>query len=203
MAIKKVYDAAGLGAWLHFRVPTPIGNQPVIRMNRDTLYSAVVLDLSQPATVVLPDTGGRYQSLQVINQDHYSFSKIEPGRYDLTAEAVGSRYAYLIVRTFIDADDSDDVEAANAVQDALAVEGGGSGPLEIPDRNIEQLATARDALNTLAKWGSVTSGRSDRKKRPIRSPTWCSRQRGGVGCRWPTPTPTSARSRGTTARHMS
>jgi hypothetical protein len=116
----------------------------------DTLYSAVVLDLSEPATVVLPDTGGRYQSLEVINQDHYSFSKIEPGRYDHTEEAVGSRYAYLIVRTFMDADDPDDVKAANAMQDVLAVEGGGSGPLDTPDWNLKQLATARDALNTLA-----------------------------------------------------
>lgn len=69
VAIMKIYDAAGSGAWLHNGAPTPIDNQPAIRMNRDTLYSSVVLDLSEPATVVLPDTGGRYQSLQVINQE--------------------------------------------------------------------------------------------------------------------------------------
>ena len=75
VAIKKIFDLAGLGTWLHSRAPTPIDNQPVIRMNRDTLYSGAVLDLSEPATVVLPDTGGRYQSLEVINQDHYSFPR--------------------------------------------------------------------------------------------------------------------------------
>jgi hypothetical protein len=41
-----------------------------IRMNRDTLYSAAVLDLSSPATVTLPETGGRYMGMRVINQDH-------------------------------------------------------------------------------------------------------------------------------------
>ena len=31
-------------------------------------------DPSEPATVVMPDTDGRYQSLQVINQDHYGLT---------------------------------------------------------------------------------------------------------------------------------
>ena len=57
-------------------------------MNRDTLYSSVVLDLSKPVTMVMPETAGRYQSLHVINQDHYSFAKIEPGRYGLTQDEV-------------------------------------------------------------------------------------------------------------------
>ena len=39
----------GVNQFFHFREPTPIDNQPVIRMNRDTLYSAAVLDLSDPA----------------------------------------------------------------------------------------------------------------------------------------------------------
>jgi len=130
----------------------------VIRMNRDTLYSSAVLDLSKPATVIMPETGGRYQSLQVINQDHYSFAKTKPGRYELTQEEVGSRYAYLIVRTFCDADDPDDIKATNALQDAMQIEGGGSGALDIPDWNIEQMMEARGALNTLLKLGASNVG---------------------------------------------
>jgi hypothetical protein len=158
VAIKKIYDLAGLNTWLHNRAPTPIDQQNVIRMNRDTLYSAAVLDLAEPATVIMPETDGRYQSLHVINQDHYSFAKIEPGRYELTQENVGSRYAYLIVRTFFDANDPEDLKATNALQDALKIEGGGSGPLDIPDWNIEQMMAARDALNTLAKLGVSNVG---------------------------------------------
>ena len=70
VAIKKVYDLAGLNTWIHNRAPTPIDQQTVIRMNRDTLYSGAVLDLSRPATVIMPETNGRYQSLHVISQDH-------------------------------------------------------------------------------------------------------------------------------------
>lgn len=159
VAFRKMYDAVGgFGRWFHFRTPTPIENQPVIRMNRDTLYSSAVLDLSEPATVIMPDTADRYQSLHVINQDHYSFAKVEPGRYELTEDRVGTPYAYLIVRTFMDADNPADVEACNRAQDALGIEGGGTGPLAIPDWNLDQLATARDALNTLAKLGASNVG---------------------------------------------
>ena len=158
VAIKKIYDMVGLGTWFHLRAPTPIDQQEVIRMNRDTLYSAALLDLSEPATVILPETGGRYQSLHVINQDHYSFAKIKPGRYELTEDEVGSRYAYLTVRTFFDANDPDDLKTTNALQDALKIEGGGSGSLDIPDWNIEQMMKARDALNTLGKLGVSNVG---------------------------------------------
>ena len=158
VAIKKLVGAVDLGTWFHLRAPTPLDQQKVIRMNRDTLYSSAVLNLSEPATVIMPETGGRYQSLHVISQDHYSFAKTKPGRYELTQENVGSRYAYLIVRTFCDADDPEDIKATNALQDALKVEGGGSGALDIPDWNIEQMMEARSALNTLAKLGASNIG---------------------------------------------
>ena len=47
--------AGGVNRFLHFREPTPIAQQSTIRMNRDTLYSAAVVDISNGATVTLPD----------------------------------------------------------------------------------------------------------------------------------------------------
>ena len=64
-------EQIGFGAFLHFRQPAPLDSQPVIRQNQDTLYSSAILDLSSPVTVTLPDAGGRYMSLHVVNQDHY------------------------------------------------------------------------------------------------------------------------------------
>jgi hypothetical protein len=155
-AIKKLVGlVGGLNRWFHLRAPTPIDQQEVIRMNYDTLYSGAVLDLSRPATVHLPETGGRYQSLQVIDQDHYTFAYIEPGRYELTQDLVGTRYAYLTVRTFFD---PDDIEGTHALQDAVTIDGGGDDPLDLPDWDLNQLETARDALNTLAKLGVSNEG---------------------------------------------
>ena len=155
-AIQKIYHMAGLGKFFHLRTPVPLDKQDVIRMNRDTLYSGAVLDLSKPATVTLPDTGGRYMSLQVVSQDHYMFATSKPGKHTLSQKQVGSRYAYLIVRTFIDANDAKDITAANAAQDKLSIKGG-TGSLDIPNWDQEQLKTAREALNTLGKMGMDAS----------------------------------------------
>ena len=38
---------SGVDGWNHFREPAPLDNQTVIRMNRDTLYSGFVADISK------------------------------------------------------------------------------------------------------------------------------------------------------------
>ena len=78
---------AQIGKLIHYlRQPITPDNQPVIRMNQDTLYSAVVLDLSKPVKITLPEIGGRYMSMHVINQDHYMFVESKPGTYELTED---------------------------------------------------------------------------------------------------------------------
>ena len=49
----------GVNRFNHIRLPTPLDKQTVIRMNRDTLYSFAVVDISKGATVALPDVGKR------------------------------------------------------------------------------------------------------------------------------------------------
>jgi hypothetical protein len=41
----------GINRWFHYREPTPVDKQPVIRMNRDTLYSGSIVDISEGGTV--------------------------------------------------------------------------------------------------------------------------------------------------------
>ena len=140
----------GVGQFRHLREPTTTENQPIIRMNQDTLYSGLVLDLSKPAEVVLPEIGGRYQSMLVVSQDHYMIAAAEPGTYPLNEDNVGTRFAYLAFRTFVDVGDEGDITAAHAAQDAIELRGGGAGPFEAPDWNLETLAEARKSINDLA-----------------------------------------------------
>ena len=66
---------------------TPIDKQDVIRINRDTRYSIGVFDLTNPLTITLPDTKGRFISMQVINEDEYTKSvKYNAGDYTITKE---------------------------------------------------------------------------------------------------------------------
>ncbi|MEA3278397.1 MAG: DUF1254 domain-containing protein, partial [Pseudomonadota bacterium] len=88
------------GEFSHLREPTTADNQPVIRMNQDTLYSGTVLDLSKPVTITLPEVGGRYMSMHVISQDHYCFVEAKPGTYELTEKNVGTGFANVSIRTF-------------------------------------------------------------------------------------------------------
>lgn len=86
-AIKVVHAQGGFGVLHHLRALTPIDEQTVIRMNRDTLYSTAVLDLSEPATVTLPeDVRGRgmadsrnRQSLRREPEDHLRQRRLQSG----------------------------------------------------------------------------------------------------------------------------
>jgi hypothetical protein len=48
-------DAGGVNLFTHNRAPTPVDQWTVIRMNRDTLYGFAVADISDGATVTIPD----------------------------------------------------------------------------------------------------------------------------------------------------
>ena len=141
----------GLGELAHERKPVSAkGAQPIIRANQDTLYSAIVLDLSKPVTITLPQADGRFQSMLVISQDHYNFVESSPGRYELAEQEVGTRFAFVLFRTFVDAADPDDLAAAHAAQNGIVIDGGGDGPFEAPDWDRESLAEARKAVSDLA-----------------------------------------------------
>ena len=153
--IRVAMQAKGLeiGEIVHAREPRTAQNQTVIRENQDTLYSSLILDLSEPVTLTLPEIGERYQSMQVVNQDHYMFVKAQPGSYELTQDSVGTRFASVIIRTFVDVNDPEDVANAHAAQDAIQVSGGGEGPFKPPDWNTDDLAVIRKALSDVAALG--------------------------------------------------
>jgi hypothetical protein len=145
-----VKDGA-LGKLSHRRELAPVDKQTVIRMNRDTLYSRVVLDLdAAPATITLPDAGKRFMSMQIINEDHYTTEVIyAPGAHTLSKEKTGTRYVALLIRTFVDPNDEADVNAAHALQDRIQVEQKVTGKFEIPNWDPNSLKKVRDALHAL------------------------------------------------------
>jgi hypothetical protein len=80
----------GFGKFDHTREPAPIDKQTVVRLNRDTLYSAAVFDLDAgPVTITLPDAGGRFMSMQVIDEDENTHAvHYGAGRYTLTRDEI-------------------------------------------------------------------------------------------------------------------
>jgi hypothetical protein len=159
MTLARYVKQGALGKFLHIRNPTPIDKQDVIRMNRDTLYSAGVFDLTEPVTIVKPDSGGRFQSMMVINQDH-SMLPVEhgSGEFKFTKEKIGTRYVIVIFRTFVDANDPEDIKAANAQQDSIAVRQKNPGKFEIPAWDEASLKKVGDAIKVLAATRASAKG---------------------------------------------
>jgi hypothetical protein len=142
----------GFGKFEHNRTPTPVDKQTVIRMNRDTLYSAAVFDLDAgPVTITLPDAGKRFMSMQVIDQDHYVFEVVYgAGKYTLARTQIGTRYVMAAVRTLVDPNDPKDVEQVHALQGAIEAEQKSPGNFEVPNWEPAGQKKVRDALLVLA-----------------------------------------------------
>ena len=134
------------------RAPTPIEDQPVIRMNRDTLYSAAIVDISEGATVTLPDGGDRYISVMMVNQDHYINRMLhDAGCYTLTVEEFDTPWVAVAARILVDPVDRNDLATVNALQDRLAVDAKSSRPFEMPDYDQGSFEATRKAVLELAK----------------------------------------------------
>lgn len=143
--------AGGIGRLMHMRKLYSIDYQPTIRGNRDTLYSMGTFDLSEPLTIIKPDPGARFQSLMYVNQDHsVSTTLHDAATVTLTRESVGTRYVWVLFRTFVNANDPEDLARAHALQNRIEIRQASRGVAQFPDWDQESLARVRAALNVLA-----------------------------------------------------
>lgn len=144
----KFAKEGGFGKIAHERGLAPIDKQAVIRMNRDTLYSFGVFDLDAgEVTVTLPDSGKRFLSMQVINEEHYATDVIyAAGPHTLTKDKIGTRYFCVAIRIFVNPNDAADLKAVHALQDAIQVEQKGAGTLVTPNWDQASLTQMREAL---------------------------------------------------------
>ena len=158
---RNIVKDGGFGKFNHRREVASIENQTVIRLNRDTLYSAGVFDLDAgPVTIKLPDAGKRFMSMQVIDEDEYT-PEVDygAGSHTLTKEKIGTRYVLVAVRVLVNPNDPKDVQAVHALQDAIkADQPGGPGKFKTPNWDQASQKTVRDGLLTLAATVPDTKG---------------------------------------------
>mmetsp|Transcript_1410 Transcript_1410/g.3128 ORF Transcript_1410/g.3128 Transcript_1410/m.3128 type:complete len:391 (-) Transcript_1410:422-1594(-) len=179
----KFVPEGALGKFYHLRTMAPVDTSPgsgpehgqaVIRMNRDTLYSFAVLDLSTPATISYPSSvGKRFVSMMVGSESHDVFPMVyEPGNYLVTREgcscsnppcwapeasqdtnitcfSTGTPFAFVFLRTQANPDDDKDLALAHAVQDDFTVQQASIGKFDVPHWNLTQLSAIRESLKFL------------------------------------------------------
>lgn len=145
-------DAGGVNVFRHNREPTSIEDQTVIRMNRDTLYSFAIADISEGAVVTVPESGDRYLSVMVVNQDHYINRLFhDPGEYDLTVAEFDTPWVLVAVRVLVDPVDPADIAGVTAIQDEIRFAANASNPFEMPDYEPSSFDATRKAVLDLAK----------------------------------------------------
>ena len=160
--VKRIAGATGtngMGQWLHSREGADPKDRTVMRINFDTVYSFLILDLTEPATLTMPETDGRYQSAWVITDEHYNpMAFVEPGTYTLTQESVGRRYAVIVVRTQFNVMDPDDLETVYALQAQLTVEQKDTGSFAPPNNwDMQEVLAMRTRYQQIGQGEGITS----------------------------------------------
>lgn len=173
-----------LGAWTHYRHLSPLDQQPIIRQNRDTLYSAAIVDVAHGATLTIPPiVPPRYLSVMVVNQDHYIPEIFhDAGTYALSADHLGTRYVMLGARILVDPADADDVAEVNALQDQLGLSSDSDEPFIVPDYDEASHVATRTSLIELSRGIADFRGAFGRQDEvsPVRHLLGCASGWGGL-----------------------
>ncbi|MGB9494010.1 MAG: DUF1214 domain-containing protein [Azonexus sp.] len=144
--------AGGINKIHSNRTPTPIEKQNVIRMNRDTLYSLGVIDISKGASVTLPDAGKRYMSLMVINNSGYVNEVFYGGGvYKLTTEKFDTPYVAVVIRTLANPEDAADLAIAHKLQDQIKIATESDKAFVLPNYDKASYKATLEPILELAK----------------------------------------------------
>ena len=151
----RILDKGGsYNQWLHNQSLVTIEDKPQgsRRVNRDTLYSYAVVNISEGASFFLPNSEGRYLSVQVINQEHFSNrTYYETGEHALSVAEFDTPYVLLLARTLVDGADIADIERARRLQDRLAVNSQSDDPFVRPSFDLESLAVHDQKIGVVGR----------------------------------------------------
>jgi len=122
----QIEQAGGINKLDRWNGIAKIDNQPIIRLNQDTVYTMGVVDVSEGATVTLPDTGDRFISVQFVDADHYIYpAKYGAGTYDFPQE---TDYVYVLVRIGSETGSSEEDAIIAELQEKLVISANSAKP---------------------------------------------------------------------------
>jgi hypothetical protein len=108
----QINNAGGINKLNRFDGVAKLDDQPIIRLNQETVYTMGVVDVSKGATVTIPDAGDRFISTTFVDSDHYVHAaKYGSGTYDIPQD---TDYIYVLVRI--------GSETGSAEEDAIIAE---------------------------------------------------------------------------------
>ena len=152
----KVTDAVGTNVVLHTRETKNVENQNIIRENRDTLYSNLVIDARNGFNLSLPATNGVFMTAMIIDQETHLLTdgSSDIGTFQayadkervikIDANDIPTDYAYVLFRTYSDGS-TDSETLANKLQDGIKLEAKSNIPFKAQKWDDEAVETMRQA----------------------------------------------------------
>jgi hypothetical protein len=165
--------AGGVNRFYHFRRPTPLDKQNVVRMNRDTLYSMAVVDTSKGATITVPELPkDRYVSVYLADNDHYCpFVIYRSGTHELPGD---TQYLGVGVRLQVfNPKDEAEIALVNKLQDQFIIKADSADPLPEFKWDLQSLKALTDRYEKestrYSSWKGMMGprGKVDEKTRHI------------------------------------
>jgi hypothetical protein len=144
--------AGGINRFSHQRELVSVDNRSSKRLNRDTLYSIAVVDISKGAVLNMPDAHDRYMSVQVVNEDGYTNAVFhEGGQYELSVEQFDTPFVWLLGRTLVLKTDEQDMSVVHALQDRMNITSASAQPYSHPAYDPESFESTTYHRVELAK----------------------------------------------------
>ena len=180
----------GVGVLYHVRTAADPNDKTVVRINFDTRYSFAVLDLTCDATITMPQTNGRYQSVWFVTEEHYNpMATTEPGSYTITQKDMGSKYVLAIFRTQVNMQDEADMQAVTQLQDAIILTQADRGQYIVTNNwNMDDVLAMRKKYQDIAVEKNIPTSEMFGKKGEVS----LENHNCGVACGWGGFTPDQA-----------
>ncbi|MCK5360062.1 MAG: DUF1254 domain-containing protein [Gammaproteobacteria bacterium] len=129
---------------VHLRKLVGVEDQNVVRSNNDTIYSLGVFSAKDGMTVKLPETDGRYQSVFIIDQDHYSAGvEYGAGEHRFKSE---TDFVFMIIRTQVDPNNAEDLPKVHQFQNLIEVSVTTKKSFPAPAHNQKNMIALRNEL---------------------------------------------------------
>ena len=118
-------NTGGVNKFFAMPVPSSVPEEQfVVRMNRDTPYSASVIDMSSDNVYVTVPKTDRYVTIQIVDENHETQPMIYgSGRHKITAK---TDYAFVIVRAL-----------DGGIRHDLKIEAGSAKPFQVQEWDME------------------------------------------------------------------
>lgn len=136
----------GVNSFFHFEGLSSAEDTWVVSPNNDTIYSLATVNARDGFTLVLPEVGDRFLSVQIITENHMTpFYLYGGGTRQFKAGDFDTDYVTVGIRIGTDGTDEDVALIVNELQPRYAIEGAADFD-DLPRPDLDTMQTVRAAM---------------------------------------------------------